>query len=435
MNFIMFSLSTIKTLSNDKKRFFKNFASLSIMQIAGYILPLLTLPYLARVLDAEKFGLVFFAQAFIQYFMILTDFGFNLSATKEISVNRENPDKVAEIFNSVMLIRFVLLLVSLLILVIVVFGFSKFRNDWAVYFLTFGMAVGNVLFPIWFFQGMERMKFVTILNILSRVIFTVLIFVFIKKSSDFIYVPLLNSIGFLASGILSLWIVYKYFDVKFFVPDLKTIIVHLKDSTQFFLSRVSVSLYTSSNAFVLGLFTSNQAVGYYVAAEKLYQALQYIYFPINSSLYPYMSKEKNIRFFKKLFGGAFILNIVLSLLIFIFAKEIIHIFYGADLVKSTGVLQIFSMAALLLIPSIFLGYPFLAALGQSKYANNSVIIGSVIHILGLGTLILFSALNIYTVAIMVIFTEGTVLAIRIYGIKRHKLWNISNKLEESKPVS
>ncbi len=426
----MFSLSTIKTLSNDKKRFFKNFASLSIMQIAGYILPLLTLPYLARVLDAEKFGLVFFAQAFINYFMILTDYGFNLSATKEIAVHRDNSNKVAEIFNSVMVIKSFFLLVSLLVLSAVVFGFSKFRSDWAVYFLTFGMVIGNLLFPVWFFQGMEKMKYITFINIATKGFFTLLIFVFIKNSSDYIYVPLLNSFGYLFAGILSLWIAFNYFKVKFFLPKINSVMFHLKDSTQFFLSRVSVSLYTSSNAFVLGLFTSNQMVGYYVAAEKIYQALQYIYFPINSSLYPYMAKERNVKFFKKLFFTAFILNIILSLLLFIFAKDIIHIFYGTGMANSSGVLRIFSMVALLLIPSVFLGYPFLAALGHSKYANNSVIIGSLLHILGLGTLILFSALNIYTVAIMVIFTEGTVLLIRIYGIWKHKLWNSSTNTKK-----
>ena len=101
-----------------------------------------------------------------------------------------------------MVIRFSLAILSFIILLLIVFGFGKFKNDWQIYFLAFGMVVGQVLFPVWFFQGMERMKYVAFLNIASKLLFTILIFIAIRETSDYIYVPLINSCGFILAGVL-----------------------------------------------------------------------------------------------------------------------------------------------------------------------------------------------------------------------------------------
>ncbi len=416
-------IEKIKTIGSDKKRLLDNFLSLGALQVANYVIPLITLPYLARVLGVEKFGLVFFAYAFCQYFNILTDFGFNLSAVREIAVNRENPEKTSEIFSSVIIVKGALLIISFLILSLVVLSVDKFRSEMLVYFFTFIMVLGNALYPVWFFQGIERMKYITFLNITSKLIFLVLIFIMVKASSDYILVPVLNSLGFLISGIIGLFIALKKFKIKLYLPNFKTIYKYFKHSSEFFLSRVSVSLYTCSNVFVLGILSTNQMAGLYVAAEKLYQAFQNIYFPLNSTLYPYMSKEKNIKFYKKLFFIATVLNLVVTSSIFIFAENIIILFYGNEMIKSVELLRIFAITLSFLVPSILLGYPFLAALGHSKQANNSVIIGSCMHVLGIIILILLSKVNIYNLCIMVLITEFLVFSIRCLAVKKYKLWS------------
>jgi len=400
----------------------ENFVSLSFLQIANYIFPLVTLPYLVRVLGPEKYGLIAFAQAFIGYFQILTDYGFNLSATREISINRENKEKISEIFSSVMIIKFFLLLVSFVLMSATIFSFGKFRQNWLIYYLTFGMVLGQTLFPIWFFQGMEKMKYITFLNILSKFIFTVATFAFIRRASDFLYVPLLNSSGFIISGIISIWLIVTNFCVKMRVPRLEVILKYFKDSTQFFLSRVSISVYTFTNTFVLGLFKSTQEVGYYSVAEKLYIALQQIYQPMGNTLYPYVAHKKNIWLYRRIFKVVFFFNFIIALVLFVLAKQIINIIFGTNLDISASIFRILLLSYIVVVPSILLGYPLLAAMGFPIYANISVVAGSFLHLVGLVILFYLNLINVYSISTMVLVTESFVLMIRVYGVIKGNLW-------------
>jgi len=385
----------IKDLSNkvrgffgnkDRKRLIENFFSLSILQGMNYILPLITLPYLVRVLGPEKFGLIAFAQAFIQYFNILTDYGFSLSATREIAIYREDKEKLSEIFSAVMIIKFGLLLFSFVVLSVIVFGFNKFHRDWEIYYLTFGMVIGQVLFPIWFFQGMEKMKYITFLNITARLIFTVSIFVFVHKVSDYVYVPLLNSVGFLIVGILAFWITLWDFGVRFKITSWDNIKRQLKEGWYIFISTVAISLYTISNTFILGLFTNNTIVGYYSAAERVIKAIQGLLTPVSQTIYPYISKlvseskEKGIKFIQKitfLIGG---ISFILSLFIFIFASLIVEIVLGDKYVESIPVLRILAFLPFIIGLSNIFGIQTMLTFNYKKAFSNILICASIINI-------------------------------------------------------
>ena len=336
-----------KFKSEDNKRLLSNFISLSVLQGANYILPLITLPYLVRVLGVEYFGLLAFATAVVAYFAILTDYGFNLTATREVSIHRNNKEKIIEIFSSVMTIKVLLMFLSFFLLSILVFSFVKFSQHWEVYFLTFGTVVGQVLFPVWFFQGMERMKYITYLNILAKSIFTVAIFVFVHEQSDFWIVPLLTSVGFIVAGIWSLYLVKKEFHVSFTFQKVETIKFYLVDGWHVFISRIYVSIYTTTNTVLLGLFTNNTAVGYYSIAEKIVVAIGGLFEPVNQTIYPYLAKKYKHSFeqFKKLIktiGFFFIISsISLFLIAQLFRVEIVYLISGQNSPEILSILTIF----------------------------------------------------------------------------------------------
>jgi PST family polysaccharide transporter len=330
--------------------------------------------------------LIAFAQAFIAYFGIITDYGFNLSATREISIQRENKKKISEIFSSVMIIKVGLLFLSFIIMNIIIFSFQKFRQEWLLYYLTFGMVLGQVLFPIWFFQGMEQMKYITFLNIIARSIFTILIFVVIHSVHDYLYVPVLNALGSIIGGILGLVIIFKDFDVKFKLPKIEEIKHQLKEGWYIFISTVAISLYTVSNTFILGLFTTNTIVGYYAGAEKIIKAIQGLLVPVTQTIYPHInkiaseSKTRAIKFIQKitfLIGGT---SFILSLIVFLFAGIIVKILLGTQYHESVKVLRILSFLPFIVGLSNIFGIQTMLTFNHKKAFSNILIATSIFNI-------------------------------------------------------
>ena len=419
-------INKIKNIANteNKKRLLSNFVSLSVLQGANYILPLITLPYLVRVLGVEYFGLLAFAGATVAYFGLITDYGFNLTATREISIHRDNKEKVIEIFSSVMTIKIILMFVSFFLLSILVFSFEKFSQDALVYFLTFGTVVGQVLFPVWFFQGMERMKYITYLNILSKVIFTIAIFVFVKEQSDFYLVPLLTSIGFLVAGIWSLYLIKKEFGVGFEVQTIDTIKHHLVEGWDIFVSMVFISMYRSSNIIILGLLTNNTIVGYYSIAEKVVKTLQSLQDVVGNTLFPYLSKKFSITnksFFdlnKRFFKFIFLIYFSLSLITMFSSEYIIYILMGEFNEIAILNLQIMSFVILVGGFNYYYGILGLVSMNYKKDFSKYIIITGLFNLL-------FCIVSVYLypnygASISMIISESVLLSLIVLKILKVK---------------
>jgi len=399
--------------SPTKKRLYENFISLSLLRGITYLFPLFTLPYLVRVLGPEKYGLVAFAQAFANYFNILTDYGFNMSATREISIEREDKNKVSQIFSSVLSIKFLLFIFSLIIFTTIVFFIPRFAADKAVYFFSFLLVLGNTLFPIWFFQGMEKMKYITFISTLAKVFFLICVFVFIKRPDQYALVPLFGSLGSLISGLVALVLVFKSFKIKFIIPSLKEMKTQLINGWYFFVSSFFINLYTNNtNAFLLGLLTNNEMVGYFSGAEKIIRAFTGFITPVSQAVYPHLSrlfiqgKEASLRFIRKLeflLGGVFL---SVSLFLFLFASPIVKILLGEEYLPSISIIRIMAVLPFLITMSNIFGIQGLFAFGISKKASKIFISASLFHIPMF--ILLTKLFSINGSALAVVLTESLV---------------------------
>jgi PST family polysaccharide transporter len=248
------------------------------------------------------------------------------------------------------------------------------------------MVLGQTLFPIWFFQGMERMRYITFLNVLAKLIFTIAIFIFVKKSSDYLYVPLLNSLGFILAGILALWIVFRDFGVGFRMPSWKGVRDEFKGGWHIFLSTTSINFYKNNSILILGLFANNEVVGYFTIAKKLIDILNQIAVIISQSVYPYVTKQiiinyqKIVRFLRKVGLLIGVYTFIFGVILFAFSSKIIYIVSGNYFSASILSLKLMAFVPMFIginVPAV----QILLGKGLDKKFLKVVLIGAILDII------------------------------------------------------
>ncbi len=406
-------------IKGDKKTIASNFVSLTVLQGANYLLPLLILPFLVRTLGSEKFGLVMFAQSLATLLKIVVDFGFTMSGTREISLARNDKKKLSEIFCAIILIKTGLIIVGFIILFFIVELFTRFTVDSEVYYLSFGIVIGQAIFPVWFFQGIEKMKFVTVVNIFAKVIFTVLIFLAIREESDYILVPIFNSLGFIIAGLLGLFLSLKYIFIV--VPRISLVKRLLKESSSLFFAKFASTLYTSSNVFILGLFTGNTIVGVYSSMEKLILAVKNIYTPLYQAMFPWLSNqtsEVKRSTIKKLFPFILSLGVIITASILIFGETMLTFIYDDELITSyVSVFKILSFISIFSGINMLYNNLYLPSIKKYKTRMLIFIIGGIFNLLLV--FILIKQYGVYGMASAVTITEFLLLILGFYYFNKY----------------
>ncbi len=407
---------------HERRTVLGNFASLSTLQAITYILPIVILPYLFRTIGPEKFGLIAFAQAFIQYFSILTDYGFSVSATKAISLHQTRHEKVSEIFSSVMTAKAALAFVSLLLLGCIVYFVPRFRQDWLVYALSFGSVIGNTIFPVWLFQGTEKMKHIADINILGGLLLAVFIFSSVRGPQDYLMVPLINSVVILITGLLGQYIALRELGVKFRFPGQAGLREQLEAGWDIFIANVAINAYTTTRIFAIGLLTNNTITGFYSIAERIAGLCQT--FPLASfsqALFPrlskiyHKSKPRALQFMRKIQQITVNISLICLPLIFIFTPFISRIVCGGDYEETVLSLRLLLIAVFFVSANAF-RVQFLLVCGKTHIYSRIHVIMAMI---GLPVIfLLISAFSYIGAAIATIFIETSIFTITFFTIKR-----------------
>lgn len=403
------------------KNLIKNIISLLGIQGMNYIIPLITLPYLVKTLGPASYGALGFSLALIQYFTRLTDYGFNLTATKDIASNKDALS-VSKVFWSVFACKFLLTMLSLGGVLLLI-EFSSFIYGYKqVILCSFGMVIGSFLFPIWLFQGLEKMGWIAIANIGSRLITIPFIFIFVTKPEDVWIAALVTSLTSILAGIVSFFYIIKYKWIKIVKITKKDIFHQFKSGFHIFLSSGAVSLYTTSIPIFLGFVSGPIAVGYYVAADKLRLAVQGVISPVSQAIYPRIvdilsrDKSKALFFIKKLFKIQAGFTLILSVIVMTSSGVMIHALYGAHYEQSIIILCILSPTIFLVGVSNVLGTQVMLTFNYKAAYSKIVMIAAFLNML-----IIFPLVYILSdkgAAISVLATELFVVIAMYYKLRK-----------------
>lgn len=362
--------------SKEGRTVFANFGYLSLLQIAGYVFPLISMPYLARVIGADGFGKIAFASAIVVWIQTISDWGFNLTATRDVAQNRNNKELVSRIISNVLWARSVLTLLSGIILLLVVLLVPYLRENADIIFVTFLLVPGYILFPEWFFQAIEKMKYTTFFNLFLKLVFTVAVFVFIHKREDYLIQPLLTTIGYLLCGIGALYLIFKKWGYTLYKPQWIEIFKTIRNSTDVFVNNLMPNLYNSFSVMLLGFFGGSTANGIYDGGNRFPSIFYQFQSVLSRAFYPFLSRRPDKHsFYAKL---NIVSALVGSVILVLISPLIIKIMLGDEFEKSVVVMQILSFSVVFLAMGYTYGTNFLIIKHKEKPLRNLTFISSIV---------------------------------------------------------
>lgn len=403
----------------------ENFISLSLFKVVDAVIPLIIIPYLISVVGKDNYGIYAFAYALIFYLINIIQYGFSLSAVRLIAVNKEDKNMLNKIYSDVFTTQFYLSIAVFLILILLVFFVDKFRSNYLVYSFFSLILIGELLTPLWFFLGIEKMKFITLVNLASKSTFAILVFSLINSKSDYVYISLYHSVGFLVSGIIAQIIIFKIFKIKLSLSPLNDVILMLKQGLSAFLTMVTPTLYSNTSIFLVGIFGIPQYVTFMEIGSKVSGAFGVLNTVLTNVFYPFINRNKKfIERVKYLFVG---LGLILSLCMYFLSEFLIGLWLPEPSPEIIHVVKLLSPSPFLVSIISTFGVNGLMVYNQDKLYLKTIAIGSVF---GLITGLILIPKYFYIGGAIAIILARSVKAILSYTYNRRIMKTITFEDDE-----
>lgn len=408
-------------LHKSKRILLQNTLMLYILTFSNYLLSFALVPYESRVLKPEAYGDLGVASAIMVYFQLFIDFGFLLSGTQEVSMYRDNQERLRHITTTITCCKLLLAGMSAVILTILCQALPAWQDRWGFYMLFFLGTAFNSLIPDYLYRGLEKMGAITVRTVCIKVFFTLCILLFLKRPEDVWMVPFFTAVGNAVAMVCCFLHLNRKLGIRFCRISCSDIWQSLRSSSVFFYSRIATTAYSALNTIILDFISASGATtGYYTSAERLITTGKNALSPISDSLYPYMVKNRDFALAKKVLLILEPIIFVFCTCCFIWAEPLCRLIFGSSYAPAGQVLRAMLPVGVVILPSYILGFPVLSAMGMPKHANYSVVFGSAIHMVNLLILFCTGNINMVTLGAAMSLAETLILGYRVVVIWRHR---------------
>lgn len=397
--------------SKKKSKVLENTVMLYIMNITKLVLPLLTLPYLTRVLSIETYGVVTYVKSIMSYMQLLVDFGFILSGTKGIVRANGDKKKIGLVTGNAILGKLLLSVVSLVTLLIMSFFIPILKENVLFVLLSFVPIFLTIFLLDFLFRGVEKMQVITFRYLIMKSISTVLTFVVVKNDTDMLFIPILDIIG---SIVAVVWInsTLKRMEIKIIFGNFREVLKSLKDSFNYFLSNIATTAFGALNTVIIGIVLSKSDIAYWSIIMQLVNAVQALYSPILDGIYPQMVRDQKISLIRKVLV-IFTPLIVIGCGITYFGSDLILLIIGGSKYLSASVLLRFMIPVLFFsFYSMLFGWPVLGAIDKVKETTTTTLMASFVQIFGIVLLLVSRNFSLITLVTLRGLTELSLLIFR-----------------------
>ncbi|MEO8534331.1 MAG: oligosaccharide flippase family protein [Flavobacterium sp.] len=247
----------------------KNFIIYGIGQIVNLVSPILVMPYLVAICGKEGLGKIGVGFSFALIFNVLVDYGSYINGTKDISINRNNPEIIRRKIVSIYIMKFFLIVILLFLAFLLIYFVPFFNKEQAVFFFSFSYVIGQLINPTWIFQGLENYKWISFINIISKVIYVAGVFIFINTKDDYIYANAYLGLGLIISGLIGVISLIKKYDLRLHQNVSKDALVLLKTEFSLTFSQLFLSFYQYLPIMIISYVGGNNMAGQYRIIDQI----------------------------------------------------------------------------------------------------------------------------------------------------------------------